>query len=213
MGAQKRPAFRLRGLKFHIEIEDLEFDAGGEDAGVPQLKGMVAEKVAHAIQPVMRGLLPGDAAPPAAAAVVPVTTEKRPRRPRAPRAANAQPSESVALAWKPKSNPHLGWSSGKKALWLIHFHSKENGGTESAPKGLTIPVVVATYNKHFPHAKPIQSSHVYRDLNNYAAANPALVTTDRNLTPPVWYVAPAGAAVVDEMLRSMATPLIPPSAA
>ncbi|WP_041453403.1 hypothetical protein [Anaeromyxobacter dehalogenans] len=210
MAAQKRPGFRLKGLEVHVKIGELEIDAHGDDAaGLPQLRGIVADQVAKAIRPVtqgvVQGLLPGVDVTPAAPVPTPasattVDVEKRRRSPR-PRAANS-PADGSALSWKPNSNPSLGWSNGKKALWLIYFHSKENGGTESAPKGLTIPVVVATYNKHFPHAKPIKSSHVYRDLNKYAAANPALVTPDRNVNPPVWYVTPAGVAVVEEMLKA-----------
>jgi hypothetical protein len=215
MAAQKRPAFRLKGLKFHVEIAELEIDGGGEQSAVPQLKGMFAEKLARAIEPVAQGLLPGvDVTPPASAAVVPVEPEKRARRPARPRAANSPASSGAgALPWRPTSTPDGAWSAGKKALWLLHCYSKENGGSEAAPKGLAAKVVIATYNHHFPFASPVHSSHVYRDLKKSAAAQPPLVRVDRNANPPVWYITPAGSSFVEDLMRTPAATASAPSAA
>src|SRR6185369_3664991 len=108
MAAQKRPGFRLKGLEFHVKIAELEIDAaGGEAAEVPQLRGMVADQIAKALQPVTQGLLPGiDVTPPAPTpAATTVDAEKR-RRASRPRAANSPAaSNATALPWKPNSTP------------------------------------------------------------------------------------------------------------
>lgn len=216
MAAQKRPGFRLKGLKFHVEIGELEIDGAGDEA-VPQLRGIVAEKLARAIEPVTQGLLPGvdvTPPPPASAAVVPVEPEKRTRRPARPRAANSAASSGAgALTWRPTSTPDGAWSAGKKALWLLDCFSKENGGSEAAPKGLAAKVVIATYNHHFPFASPVHSSHVYRDLKKAAAAQPPLVRVDRNANPPVWYITSAGSSSVEELMKTPAATASTPSAA
>jgi hypothetical protein len=213
MAAQKRPGFRLKGLEVHVKIGELEIDAHGDEAaGLPQLRGIVADQVAKAIQPVtqgvMQGLLPGVEVTPAApvptpAAAVTVEVEKR-RRSARPRAANSPASSAAALSWKPNSTPDGEWTNGKKALLLLYLYSNENGGTDAEPKGLTSPVVIATYNKHFPFAKPVDSSNVNRDLKRFAGMLPPLVRSDQNATPPVWYVAPAGAREVEDMIKTAA---------
>lgn len=207
--AQKR-RFELQGLKF--EIGKLSIDVSGDD-GEKQIEEALADSLGHALAPVaqaMRAQLP---APSAQEVPVPAAVEEKRGSRRSRRSANGPSSAGgVALPWKPNiekhGNPSPAWASGKKAVWLLDCYSKENGGSQGEPKGLTIPVVVATYNKHFPHAKPIKSSHVYRDLNNYAAANPPLVTVNRNEDPPVWYIAPAGARVIEDLVKSATAPLL-----
>jgi hypothetical protein len=211
--AQKPRLFELEGLKFEIGKLRIEVPAG--DDGEKHIKDALAENLGHALAPVaqaMRVQLPA-ATTQAANAVVAVTEEgsRKARRPgRARGAGSAAPSAAAALAWKPNfakyGHPNPEWSNGTKAMWLLDAYSKEHG-TGSAPQGQTIPVLVATFNKHFPHAKPITSSHVYRDFGRYASANPPKVTSDHNQTPPVWYVAAAGTAAVEDLLKSGATPL------
>ncbi len=206
--AQKRRMFELEGLEF--KIGKLTIELTGDD-GEKQLKEALADNLGHALAPVtqaFRAQLPAAPAQDTVATVVLPTDEssRKSRRTGRPRGTGG----AAALEWKPTfakyGNPDPAWSIGTKAMWLLDAYSKEHG-TSSEPKGLTVPAIVATFNKHFPHAKPIRSSHVYRDFGKYAAANPPKVTSDPNQNPPVWYVASAGTATIAELVKSGATPL------
>ncbi len=213
--APKRRLFELEGLKF--EIGKLKVDMTGEE-GEQQLRAVTDEitrVIAAPVTQVLRPQLESAAPAPPAAAGLPVALEKRSmRRVSRPRvAANASTvTEAAALDWKPDiqkyGNPTTSWSTAEKGMWLLHCYSKDNGGTASAPKGLSVPVLVATFNQHFPHTKPISSRYLYRDFNKYADGERPKVTVDRTKSPPVWYVAPAGAAAVEELTKQRTAPLL-----
>lgn len=207
---QRRKVFELEGLKF--EIGKLKVEVGGED-GEQEITAALTEGLTRAISPVAEVLRPQLEAPaPTITDVVATSRGEKRRTRRGSRARGAgSTATNTALDWKPNTtangNPHASWSSGKKALWLLHCYSKENGGPDAEPNGLTLAVIVATFNKHFPHAKTIQSSHVSRDFQRFAAANPPKVVANRNVVPPVWYPGPGADAVVEELVKGSPTPL------
>ncbi len=214
--AAKRRLFELEGLKF--EIGRLKIHVTGEEAE-QQLKTALADEFTRALAPVTHVLHPqlGEGAAPAqpAATVVATAPEKRsPRRGgRLRAAANApQAAEAAALEWKPDiqkcGNPTPSWSTAEKGMWLLHCYSKDNGGTASEPKGLSLPIIVATYNKHFPHTKIIMIRNVYRDFNRYAGGDRPKITADRGKTPAVWYLTGAGVAAVEELTKKAAPSLV-----
>jgi hypothetical protein len=210
---QKR-TFELKGFK--LEIESLKVDVSGDNSDVSQLTAAVAGGVAGALGPAMRTLNPQFEAEPAqkpAVVVSPVTPgEKRAGR-RSPRtrAANS-PAVGMAAApldWKPDikkhGNPTAEWSNFDKGSWLLYCYSMDHGGDGS--KGLTLPVVIATFNKHFPQAKTIQPKYLNRDFNRYEGGDSPKVTADRNQSPEVWYLTDAGTAEVVARIKQAAVPV------
>ncbi len=219
--AAKRRLFELEGLKF--EIGRLKIHVTGDEAE-QQLRTALADEFTRVIAPVTQVLRPqlGEGAAPAQSAVTvtPAADERRStRRAARPRSAANTPTgaEADPLDWKPDiqkhGNPTPNWSTAEKAMWLLHGYSKDHGGTASEPKGLSIPVLVATFNKHFPHTKTILSRYVYRDFNNYARGDRPKVAADRSKSPPVWYVTAAGAAAVGELTKQGTAPLLVTGAA
>lgn len=208
--SQRRKVFELEGLKF--EIGKLKVEVGGEDSE-EEITAALTEGLTRAISPVAEVLRPQlEASEPTSTNVVETSRGEKRRTRRTSRARGASSTiTNAALDWKPNTtrygNPDASWSSGKKALWLLDCYSKENGGTVAQPRGLTVQQMVATFNKHFPHTRTIQSSHVSRDFQKYAAGNLPKVVANRNEDPPVWYPGPGAAAFVEEFVKGSPTPL------
>lgn len=213
--AQKSRVFELEGLKFEIGKLKIEVPVG--DDGEKQIKEALTENLGLALAPVaqaMRAQLPPAAAHSADTAVN-VTPEKRsPRRSGRTRTGASAPAgvDAVPLDWKPDirkyGNPSLSWSTFEKGAWLLHCYTKENGA-----KGLSIPVIVATFNKHFSHSKTITLKYMNRDFGRQAAADRPKVIVDNNQSPPMWFLTDAGTAQIEDLIKKASTPLLVSGAA
>jgi hypothetical protein len=104
-------------------------------------------------------------------------------------------------------NPAQSWSTFDKGSWLLYCYQKDH--REKEANGLSLRVITATFNKHFPHIKPIPSKNVKRDFNNYAAGDQPEVMSDNNQKPPTWRVTDIGISRVEKLVKgSAASPIV-----
>ena len=84
---------------------------------------------------------------------------------------------------------------------MLYCYAKDNAGKENGAKGLSLPVIVATFNKHFPDSRAILYDNLKRDFRRNAKTN--RVTSVRNQTPAIWYLTDVGTAEVEARIKQL----------
>lgn len=195
-------------FKVRLKVQGLELEVEGSREDVPKIAQNVGQQLAGMLQPAA-AIVEGQGVPPP----ILVNPEEKPKTKRKRRTTTSRRSsplvqatdDAEAVDWKHNpvrwASPQQSWTARQKAVWLLLVVK------EAANKnGLSSAAITATFNKHFPEARHIQTRHVTRDLRKAKKESQGPVSEDTRESPTLWILTQAGEKEARELIEQTRNP-------
>lgn len=215
----------MSNFKMRLKLTGLEIEIEGSRDEIPQMTRNIGQQLSGLLAPAA-GIVAGEVAEAdrrlaAAAPAVPADATRSEsngngrrsgsrKRGKAPSGAAKAPGASsaadavVVFTHDPArfGMPRQGWSTAKKALWLLYAVGEQGG-----PQELTAHQITATFNKQFREAKQVIIQNVARDLGKMRdRTKNAAVAMDNTMNPSPWYLTEAGRREAQGLVAQALTP-------